>query len=83
MSTKRPSRKAELRRLAAKQGWYAGHSGAEGNPPTKTVMGPRGGVAHNPVPADEEAAYWRGYDEGQEAKRRGLPGNANPYGRAA
>jgi hypothetical protein len=71
-----------LRRLAAKQGWYEGHSGLDGNAPSKTVMGARGGVAHNPVPADEEAAYWRGYDEGVEARGRGLIGNANPYARA-
>lgn len=80
---KRPGRKADLRRLAAKQGWYAGNAGEDGNPPTKSVMSPRGGLAYNAVPKDEEAAYWSGYEEGKQAARDGIPGNANPYGKDA
>lgn len=78
---KRPSRKSELRRLAAKQGWHAGHSGAEADPPRKVVMARGGGIEYNPVPSEECAAYWDGYNEGREAALRGLSGNLNPYSR--
>lgn len=69
-------RKAELRRLAAKRGWYDGHEGREPNPPTKAVALPfANGYGENPAPIDEEQAYWDGYDEGRDAKSD----STNPY----
>ena len=79
MSAGRLGRKADLRRLAAKHGWYDGHEGAEPKPPTKIVMSSRGGVAYSAVPVDEEAAYWQGFYEGKDARTAGL--KVNPYGR--
>jgi hypothetical protein len=71
---KQVSRKSELRRLAAKQGWYAGRNGKEPSPPEKIVMKPNGNSGSNQVPRDEELAYWRGYEEGQTAPA----GSQNP-----
>ena len=76
MMANRTGRKAELRRLAAKRGWHDGHEGREGQSPTKCVMLPfANGYGENPVPADEEQAYWNGYDEGRDAKSDAT----NPY----
>ena len=75
-STKRPSRKAELRRLAAKQGWYDGSMGLPATPPEKRVMRPGGGLGYNPIPWDELAAYMDGWSAGSFAKA----GDRNPFG---
>lgn len=72
----RTGRKAELRRLAAKRGWDDGHDGYEAAPPTKAVMKPfANGFQGNPVPWDEEKAYWDGYFEGEIATHDAK----NPY----
>jgi hypothetical protein len=77
---KRASRKATLRRLAAKHGWQDGYEGMEANPVTKVVMTAYGRPGHHGVPRDEENAYWQGYGEGCEARRRGDTMSVNPYG---
>ena len=68
-------RKSELRRLAAKQGWYDAFDGSGPHPPVKGVMKPNGKQGINPVPDDELQAYWDGYDEGLMAEA----GDENPY----
>lgn len=74
----RTGRKAELRRLAAKRGWYDGREGCEGRAPTKAVMLPFAhGFGENRVPLDEECAYWKGYNEGLDAEHDAT----NPYSR--
>lgn len=75
-SAKRPSRRAELERLAAKQGWYDGSQGRPEALPEKMVMRPIGGVGYNPVSTGERLAYLRGHAEGQAAD----PKSKNPYG---
>lgn len=75
-STKKPSRKSELERLAAKQGWYDGSQGRPATLPEKRVMRPGGGIGYSPVPAGEQAAYIRGHMEGRAAD----PRSKNPYG---
>jgi hypothetical protein len=74
--TKRPSRQAELQRLAAKQGWYDGQAGKPATLPEKMVMRPGGGVGYNPVPKSEQAAYIKGHMAGSVAG----PKDRNPYG---
>ena len=68
-------RKAELRRLSAKQGWYDAFDGSGPYPPRKGVMHPSGRAVKHQVTADEEQAYWDGYDEGLVAES----GDDNPY----
>ena len=73
---KKVGRKAELRRLAAKRGWYDGKEGQEARPPVKTVGRPfANGVDEKPCSLDEERAYWEGYDQGRVAE----PSSTNPY----
>jgi len=70
------SRKAELRRLAAKQGWYDGYDGSGPHPTTKGVMAEDLKTSkQNSVPDDEEQAYWDGYNQGLAANS----GAANLY----
>jgi hypothetical protein len=69
-------RKAELRRLAAKKGWYDGNSGMPPNPPERVIMLPNGRPGYRSVPKDEEQAYWEGFFEGEDSKN----GDRNPYG---
>lgn len=62
--------------MAAKRGWYDGHEGRDGRAPTKAVMLPfASGFGENPVPIDEEQAYWDAYGEGRDAKQD----ETNPY----
>lgn len=68
-------RNQELRRLAAKQGWYDAFDGSGPHPPKKCVMGKNGKPKQNPVPNEEEKAYWDGYYEGLMAEA----GDENPY----
>ena len=68
--------RAELLRLTKKQGWYDAFDGSGPHPPTKCVMNKlQNGTQQNPVPDDEEQAYWDGYDEGSMAEN----GDKNPY----
>ena len=61
-------RKTDARRLMAKIGWEHGRAGRPGRVPFA-------GINVNPVPADEEMAYWVGYDAGIES----TPGDVNPW----
>jgi hypothetical protein len=68
-------RQADLRRLAAKQGWRDGCEGSEPKLPTKCVWHPNG-VRERPVSAAEQSAYWVGYEKGRGADNAA----PNPYG---
>lgn len=60
----------ELRRLAAKQGWYDGYADEDPCSPVHVVR-MRGGDGNNPGPQEEDA-YWQGYFEGQLADEGAL-----------
>ena len=75
-TTTKYSRAGDLRRLAAKSGFYHGNQNQPPKPPTRTIMNGKGYPVKRPGPEDEINCYQIAWQEGKASPKDAK----NPYG---